>query len=369
MNEINFHIVTRKDLFINYPMDAWDDSELNGLLSPEKIKAILNNPIKLDDNAPVQIIALYGNKLIGRIDILNGEVSVNSTQETILWLSSWVVSPAYRHMGAGILMIFHLQNLGYTLGSCNVSQMAYPIYKKLKWHEFELSRLILVQKSQSILNRYIGSWKFMKIIEKIFDSLFLFQKIIIKNIMRIRSNHLIVSPFSEGDLNDFSIALSADSVESSFHRSVEWIKWLLDSNYANSSIFKKDVFIVRDRDNKLAGYFLIKQTFYDVASQKGLKNLMLASIQDWKVFDKSMINEFDLIILSINQIFKWNADAIEVCSNNARLLLALRWIGLIRAGKLSIFIKPSRKSTLSFKNSSLQTILNVRPVEGDNFFT
>ena len=365
--KLTFHIVKKSDFESYYPNMDWIDSESNGLLNQHKIKTIIDYPLRKNYDAPAQILALYGNIIIGKIDILFGEIKIGKSSEKILWLSTWEVGIKFRHMGAGLFMMLKLQNLGYTLGGCNVSQIAYPLYRKLKWKEYDLTRLVLIISSRSAVRRYISSVYFSYPIESIVNIILKVQKYLIKLLISVgyrKYNISRVDSFNE----EFSDILKNNDITFGSPRSIEWYEWLLKNSFTSLDEVNKGLYAVKDGAGIIVGCFLFKQRFYKSASQKGFKNLLLASLQDWQIFDNAKISQFGLILLAINKIFEFNPDAIEVCTDNDQLQKYLKIIGLIPAGKLSIFIKPNSKSLLYSMGGSESGNSELRPVEGDNFF-
>ena len=367
--KINFYVVLNHESSNKYPPISWRDLDIEGRLSEEKLRLIKNNPLGLLDDDPIQIVALVDDILIGRIDIIKGRINIGNDVEPILWLSHWVTSPLFRHTGVGIFLMLRLQSMGISLGGCNVSQIAYPLYKKLGWIELALPRFILIQNCRSPMNRYLGTKFWVNILIKILNSFFIAQTTIIGLAVKIKYRKFQVRVTKEipDDLN--TLLLQRNQNEISFYRSKEWLRWLLDEKIVNNEKISKEIFLIYDNKNMIIGYFLIKKKLYQTASQKGFKSIELASLQDWNVFNRSVLSDFGLVMISVKEMVKLHPDAIEICSHEKKINWLLRLIGSIPMGKISIFLKPNTKAKNKLNATHKLSSWNIRPAEGDNFFS
>src|SRR5438552_6627754 len=120
-------------------------------LTPQKRAALLGNPLSHEEDDPVQIVGLKGNTAIGRLDLLAGEVNVGMQSMPMLWTSALFVPEEHRNSLVGVLAIIKMQQLCDTVGACGVSQLALPVFEKLKWIKFTLPRYLLLRRSRPVV--------------------------------------------------------------------------------------------------------------------------------------------------------------------------------------------------------------------------
>jgi hypothetical protein len=132
---------------------------------------------------------------------------------------------------------------------------------------------------------------------------------------------------------------------------------------------RSGLFLIRDDDGEVLGYFVVKSRFYAVASERQLPNVTLGSLQDWMIFDPARLAVPQLVLLAVRTLLRWGPDAIEVCIADPDAGAHLRRWGFPRAGALRLVVRPSRTSPLRDERYGRAENWRLRPAEGDNFFS
>lgn len=382
---LKFTVVTRADLRDGTLHATWDDPQRLGSMSEPKRRAMLDNPLALSDSEPVQLVALQGNRPIGRIDLIAGRIVVNNKPEPVFWGSALMVPEEHRATLAGAYLVMRLPTLAPklcpTLVAHGVSQMALPLYSKLKWAHLTLRRMIVLRHSRSVVERFLGAGPLGKLGTIAADAGLLVHRALWASYRAVTTRGLIVErvdrmpPELDGKLGQASGGGAAVRP----FRSAAWIDWALrsrfDADEKPSHPLTRALFLVRDRAGRVIAYFIIKSKFYPVATHRGFKDLTLGSLQDWMIFDAAgapsgsrPIDLKTVILLASRELARLNVDAIEVCTDEKPALRLMRRVGFIPAGEMHIMVKSSPGGPVAAADMLKPESWQLRPADGDNMF-
>src|SRR6185436_11254015 len=119
------------------------------------------------------------------------------------------------------------------------------------------------------------------------------------------------------------------------HRSPTSVNWLLAHHAGEHGLF-----LVRGRDERPLGYFIVTSRFHASASSEGFRNLTLGSVKDWVVLVPGAIEELDLLLLATRELCRQPAlDAIEICLPGGAAGPALKRLGFVEKGELKFLFK------------------------------
>lgn len=363
----SIHLVLRGDLLSGRVFD-WDDPDHIAELPPEKRRAWLDNPLRRDDQDPVQIIGTAGGRVIGKLDLLTGEAAIDGRREPMLWTSELYVQEEFRKTLMGVSLILKMQSFRQTLGACGVSKMALPLFEKLKWRDFPMRRYLALRRSRSVVEQRLGTgWK-AKIATVLVDAGLLLHRGAIAVCARLGTLGLECRPL---DCNDPASAAELDAAfdawqpPARFHRSARWVQWVLQNSLNDNPRNHRAAFGVRGPDGKLIAYFLIRDRFYETATHRGFKNLALGSLIDWAVFDPARVSLKQILLLAMQALARRGVDAIEICLPDEPGSPHLRRWGLVAVGELHLLVKPAPPGPDAPAAANVWT---VRPADGDNAF-
>ncbi|MDB5321130.1 MAG: hypothetical protein JWN40_2761 [Phycisphaerales bacterium] len=361
----SIHLIRRRALLGEQPLHSFADPDGIVALTPEKRRTQLENPLSAGDDDLVQIVGVRGERVGGRLDVIAGRLEVDGQPVPFVWASTLYVPPEFRQSLLGVTMVLKLQQLHDLIGVCGVSQMALPLYQKLKWRDFAMPRYILLRRSRAIVERYVKARMLVPPLRVLADAALAVQRSLSAVVRAVRTAGLRVEPMSRAT-PELDEALGSGQRGIATHRSAAFINWLLDNSFESDPRNRKGLFYVRARDGRLLAYFIAKSRFYETATHRGFKNLQLGSLQDFRIFEPGIISPQTLILLSVREISNWNPDAIEIClPPDCRDVPLRRW-GFVPAGSLHLLVKCGRNDRLATAPESDWTI---RPSDGDNFFS
>src|SRR4051812_32039289 len=102
--KVTLHVLRKGDIRSAAPPSWNDPHKLAGFTEPKRA-ALLNNPLSRSDDDPVQILGLQGDTVIGKIDLIAGELLASNQPVPILWTSAYFVPEEFRHSMVGIMIV------------------------------------------------------------------------------------------------------------------------------------------------------------------------------------------------------------------------------------------------------------------------
>lgn len=362
------HVVRKGDLITGLERN-WDDPYEISPLTPEKRAALLANPLSQDDGDPVQLIGTRGRLVVGRMDLLVGQFHLRQEVIPTLWTSAYYVPEDFRTTLIGVMLIRELQRLSPTVSVCGVSQMALPVFKKLKWSHFRLPRHVIVLRSRPVVERWLGTHTGTAALSKMVDVPLRLQRALwgASTDRRLAGLRCERVPRMGPELDEDLRAMADGKVHP--HRSAAWINWLLEHRFNDDPSVRKALYYVSERRRRVVGYFILKSRFHPTASQHGFRSLTLGSLGDWMILDPACLRLEQIVLLAVRALMQWNPDAIELCLESKKTLTWLRRWGFPRVGELNILVRAASKSLLRAAHLREQTAWRLRPAEGDNLFS
>jgi len=366
MTQAEIHILTKRELTTDPRWDRWNDPDAIAPIPPEKQKALLENPFVGGDDDPIQLIGTLDGRVIGRLDLVDGALDVLGDEVRCCWGSGLYVPEEFRKTLMGVKLILALQRIHHTVGASGVSRAAHSVYTSLRWLDFELPRYVLVRRSRSVVERYVGGGLAGASARVIADTALRAHGAAIRPWARYR-----VRRFEARQVSEFPDELAPTLRDSgravSGHRSAAWMNWLLHSHFDEESS-RRGLFTISGPNDEIAGYFLVRARRYEVLTEREFRNLYLGSLQDWAALDPTLTLEH-ITLLAVKEMAKWNVDAIEVFVPDDESSAGLGRLGFMRAGSMYVLVNGSNESPLSAPDLGTPGAWRVRPAEGEAFFS
>ena len=343
MTQTDIHILTKRELATDPRWDRWDDPDAIATISPVKRKALLENPFVGSDDEPIQLIGTLDERVIGRLDLVGGELNVQGADVRCCWGSGLYVPEEFRKTLMGVKLILTMQRMHDTVGASGVSRVAYPLYRNLRWLDFELPRHVLVRHSRSVAERYLGAGLAGASARVIADAALGAYGVAIRPWARHR-----VRRFDAHEISEFPEGLAQTPRSSgravSGNRSAAWMNWLLRSDFDDQPS-RRGLFTIVGSNDEISGYFLVRARRYEVVTERSFRNLYLGSLQDWAALDPTLTFEH-ITLLAVRELAKWDVDAIEVFVPDDESSAGLRRLGFLRAGSMYVLTHASEESPL-----------------------
>jgi len=361
-DELSIRVITRAQLRDPEYWTEWTWPDEIPPIGGMNRDFVLHHPLAVGEDDPVQILAVTGSQVVGRVNLINGRLQVDSQDVDVLWGSGLAVPERFRHTGAGLMLMLRMAGAHHTTCVVGISRIVAPIYEKLRWVAFPMARYVLLRHSSPVLEPLIGSAG-TRVAKRAIDPLLSMHASLLRTWIQTRARGFVVER-RESLPADLDARLAAARVSVTCYRSSAWINWLLGHRRE-----ARQLCIVHDKSGHMLGYFIYTSRFHESASDGRFRNLMLGSIKEWMVVDPERISDFELLLLATRELFLDDRlDAIEVCLPDEALGPSLRRLGFMRKGDLKLLFKAGPKSPLAHEKYRNRSAWWFRPADGDNFF-
>lgn len=364
-DELKLHILTRRDVAAGSLYTGWDESVCAARPTPEKHRALLSNPLLGGEDQAMQVIGTRGGRVIGRLDLVAGEVIADGAAAPILWGSAFYVPEAERKSMMGAMLLMKAQTAFHTMGANGPSQMALPLYEKLKWIGVPMQRWIGLRRSRSIVERYLGTGVLaaaarlgadagLAVLRGVNEA----RRVVATGGLRVRRVEAMPREFDE--------VLRRPMQGVRGHRSAAWIDWLLVSRFEPQQRHERALFLVESSGGGALGYFLLKVKFHAIATHRAFPNLTLATLADWMIFEPSRLTDRGVAMLASRAAWDLSADALEVCVRPGSDAAGFRTMGFIPAGVMTCMWKSTKPGLLAEERFRDPSVWSVRYADGEN---
>ncbi len=307
---------------------------------------MLANPLSIGPDEPMQIIGTKGRRVIGRIDLIAGRLMVGDQPAPILWGSEFFVPDADRSTMMGAMLLLRSQQVYHTLGAHGPSQMAYPLYAKLKWIDVPYQRYVVMANSRPVVRRYVHAGA-AAVAHRVANVGLLGHKAYMGMLRSQAASDLIVREVPEMPA-ELDAALRPPSALIRGYRGVDWINWVLRHHFSDSTRHERHLYLVQHQERTdPVGYFMLKVKFHTVATSRAYPDLTLASLVDAQSFDASRCTHEALVHLAFRETCRLNADALEVADHPEHRAAFYRSIGALPAGQMHLMVRASNPSPLA----------------------
>ena len=150
-------MVTNADLRAARTPAAGDDPDSLAGLSANKRSALLSNPLLGGDDEAVQILLRLNDRIVGRLDLVAGEIEVPGGTVPCFWGSALRVSEAFRGRGLGATLLRTAEGLREGAAACAPSRMSSPVYERLGYFDLPLRRQVLIRRTGPLIEPRLGT--------------------------------------------------------------------------------------------------------------------------------------------------------------------------------------------------------------------
>lgn len=331
-----------------------------------KIGTLCHNPFLINKTDSVfQILGLIDHEIVG--SETHFPIALNLDNQEYISVSGHGLSVSAKHRGLGLGTHLTDQRLDFSetksLLLCDASQMHLPILKKLGAIVFLMPRVIMLRHSFSVIEKKMNR-TIAKCAAPIVDVLLRIPSLIVNYRTRKLKKYLSIK---ELDIvpKDVEHIIDTDSHRFKENHSQQWFNWVKDySLVKDSSMIKK--FYGVFNGSEMVGFFMTKKRFYQQASHRGYKNVMMGSLMEWGTIDNHIVSDHELCMLALASFDK-SVDAIELCCPNNESANYFKKMGLAQIGDGNVVIRYRDNSPLkNIHNLGDQSNWRLRPAMGDN---
>ena len=243
----------------------------------------------------------------------------------------------YRKEGLGAdLMLVSLFNNEYDfLLGAGITQMVLPMFRKLKYHIFEVPQYYKVRSVRyAFRSLRLKSWLYLwrYIVRKFKDVPDQVRRNKLKKKFIVTKETIIPEWVGELVANDGHQYMEVHDRD--------WFQWNLDHNTYG---YKQDIqafYSIFDRNNKPFGFFMTKER---IIKKPGPNyGFVIGTVVEWESCDKNVLSEADINLLAINS-FSSNVDVIFTLACDPDTASQLIKMGFIERASFKVGVKDKKK--------------------------
>lgn len=340
---------TYEELKNNTDLGYDDDFDIMSTLDENQKQAILNKPTGYNKEEICQILVIDDNKVVGTQMCYTSRVVIDNNIIICNHASSVYSHPDYRAKGTGGLLLMALTKLKpwrNTITGGN-SQLSLPIFQALRYSCFEFPRFIVLHKSRSVIQRAFHTesracYPLCWIIDKFLG----LQKYLFEARISKYAKQLVVEKTDNCPKEVENIVMNDGHRFKEAH-DISWFDWNLKYDFTPDNRKSKGLYLVKDKD-MIVGFFVNKVQFYEQASSRGFRNVLLGSVMEWGIKKDVCLSEYDIQMLAMKSMPK-NVDGIQLATDDLQVAHMFKMAGAFRLGNANMCVK-----LRSIKDSSIK---------------
>jgi hypothetical protein len=232
--ELSLVYVTRDDLATGTYLDRFHDPHAFVPMTPEKRRALLQNPLATEATAnPVQIVATSSGTAVGRIDVLAGCIGVGTDRIPCVWGSHLIVPETARASGAAVRLIGALAELQPVVGASALTPIAYRLFRRLRWTDLTMPRYALLRRTAPVVGRHLRPGPVASVARAVGDPLLPLLQVRATGRARRLGRGLEARPLTP-PYDDVSLLGPASPYAVSPDCSPDWMRWVLEHSFDDS---------------------------------------------------------------------------------------------------------------------------------------
>lgn len=248
-------------------------------------------------------------------------------------------------IGADLFLISEYSNeYDFILGA-GISLKVLPLYRKLKYHLFEVPQYYKTTKARYIFRSLRpSSWMALGryYVQKIKDFSDYAKYNRLKKQFVIKKETIVPEWVTEMVANDGHQFMEVHDKE--------WLQWNLDYNTYG---YKQDIqafYSIYDNNNRPMGFFMTKERIIKKAGPNN--GFVIGTVVEWESIDKSMLSETDINLLAIHSFSK-NVDVIFTLACEADTANKLKKMGFSERATFKVGVKDKKKQLQDIGNKDL----------------
>lgn len=325
------------------------------VLTPSRIITGINCPFNIsEDNCAFFFVNVDGvvaarAQHFGTQFYANGKIIPSGTA------SSLETAEPYRSLAVGAeVMLFAVMNKEYTTFiASGISEMALPLYKKLRYHILEFPRIMQLRDARCVLESKGLKGTLLKTGSALVN-------------IPLKAVNMLAQHKGKKLLKYYQIEKVTkvpdwvdDVVLNDGHKYMEahdhrWLQWNLDFNFRGLSQDIQSFYIIKESGSPV-GFFMTKERFRERAGGT-LKNVLVGAVVEWGIADGNKLSEADIYKMALTT-FTSGVDIIEAATANLSTVKKMKFCGFIPHGYAHIVFKDKKKQ---YKDASDINLWRIR---------
>lgn len=290
-----------------------------------------------EDKKEIGRIYLFGTRIKGKNEIYDAQAGLGLE-----------VIEEFRGESVGaelMLYITHNSEYDFTLAA-GISQMILPMYRKVKYHLFEIQQFYKVRSARYAFRSFqlkslLYLWRYF--VRKYKDLPDLVRCKELKKKFIIKKETIIPEWVTEMVANDGHQFMEVHDRD--------WFQWNLDFNTYGYEQDIQAFYSIFDKQNNPIGFFMTKER---IIKKPGNPNngFVIGTVVEWESKDKVALSEVDINLLA-NKTFSKNVDVIFTLACEPDTASQLMQMGFIERATFKVGVKDKKKQLHDIGNKDL----------------
>lgn len=354
MTKLTYKIITYKELkdgtYKNAYIPQDDKFPVTSHLTPCLRDALIACPGNKDDSKSFMKVCVdEENKEIGRTFCFGTRIKGGDKVYSAGTGGGLEVIEEYRKEGVGADLLLMSRNEYDFVLLAGLTTMVFPIYRKLKYHLFEVPQYVKILNSKYILKRNALKGKAWKVVGGLGNCLIKISDIPNKiRINRINKRFIIKK---ETIIPEWVTEMTSNDGHQFMEvHDREWFQWNLDYNTYGFDEDIQSFYSVLNRDNKPLGFFMTKERIIQKSGPD--KGLIRGTVVEWESCDKKVLSEADINLLAL-QTFSKKVDLIFTLACESDTASQLEKMGFRKRTSYKFGVKDKKKQLENIGDQSL----------------
>ena len=314
----------------------------------------------------MQILLRLNDRIVGRLDLVAGEIEVPGGTVPCFWGSALRVSEAFRGRGLGATLLRTAEGLREGAAACAPSRMSSPVYERLGYFDLPLRRQVLIRRTGPLIEPRLGTGALGRTAAAAGDLVADGHRRLIGLASRARAGGLGLE-HRETLPTELEPRLRERPAPFSAHRSAAWVDWIVRESFTEAH--RRALYLVTTSGGEPVAYVLLKARVYSDVTRWNLERFNLGSVIDWRIFEPSALSLEQLMLLTLDVFDDWGVAGVEMCVPTESKPVHLGRLGFLPGGAQHVVIRGTEGSALTRAEARDASAWSVRPGEGDHAFS
>ena len=313
-DKIHFYLRTLKELREGTVLNFEDPEGILNVMNEDVRSAFLANPNNYADDEICQIIALDGNVVVGSVLSFANKYLADGKIRDCRGASTLFVSEKYRKLMIGADLMIQAATIipGQDNIVAGISQVAYPIYKAMRYACFSMPRYIFLKKSRTVIESIFRSRNiFTRSVSLLFDIFLLIYRALLYLVICKKG---FIMEMSKDVPDEVEMIFNEDNHKYKELHNKDWYIWNLQNSFNHNPRNRKNLYVIK-KNGKIVAFYILKIEFFESISSRGFKDVTLATISEWGIKKGCNLSEYDLHLLAIKNSPK-QVDGIQVATTD-----------------------------------------------------
>lgn len=351
MTKLTYKFITYKELKDGTYKNAYipQDSKfkVTSLLTNNLRDAMITCPGNNDDSKTFMKLCVdEENKEVGRTFCFGTRIKAGDKVYGAGTGCGFEVIEEYRKEGVGAELLLMSRNEYDFVLIAGVSMMVLPMYRKLRYHLFEVQQYFKVKKARfEVKSLGLKSWLSRGVkncMLKIKDIPNHIKYYRLKRRFVIKKETIVPEWVTEMVANDGHQFMELHDRE--------WFQWNLDYNTYGYDEDIQSFYSIFDRDNNPMGFFMTKERIIKKPGRN--HGFIIGTVVEWESINKSALSEVDIILLAIYSFSK-RIDAIFTLACESGTASQLVRMGFKERASFKAGVKDKKKQVENIGDQNL----------------